>query len=90
MNYTLIDENGANSIELEIIIPVKSFFLHQFGLYKVTHYSENQIFCERILNYQFYEFYNELLEKYPALRELIYFEWKNVETAIICFDFNVI
>lgn len=58
--YLLMDDNGISNSENEIIIPVGTIFLHEFGLYKVLSHRDKdgviskkkaditQIECERI------------------------------------------
>jgi len=60
MIYTLLDNNGLTTIEMDVIIPLKTFFVNEYGLFKVTQHKKESIICERFFNSQFYDFYNEL------------------------------
>jgi hypothetical protein len=129
MDYLLVDNNGVTTIEMDIIIPLKTFFITEYGLFKSKSKEPNFIVCERFFNSQFFDFYNELndkfiiklnkdgfiivdmfnepfnyekyliddgswdnqelfkiLNKYPSLKDIIYFQWKNSETAMVVFD----
>jgi len=64
MIYSLIDDGGVNTLEMDLIIPIGTYFLHEYGLYKVTDYDKESINCNRFFNSQFYDFFNELKSKY--------------------------
>ena len=64
MIYILLDDNGSNTIEKDVIISLKTFFINEYGLFKVTQHTKESIICERFFNSQFYDFYNELNHKF--------------------------
>jgi hypothetical protein len=81
----LMDDNGMNTIESEILLQEKSHFIHEFGLYEVGEFYFNEldiyVNCERLTN-RYLDLIIEIKQKY------IHSDFKFIDGVLQIFDYS--